>query len=111
MQQQELDAVNERSKPAFAWREQVQQRVRGQGGLPHHHPVQEARLVAHAHGRRVVPGGVPEVGERGAEPRHAKGEMRLAVAQVAAERDRDAGRGLFHPAGAEDDPAMIVDGQ
>jgi hypothetical protein len=73
--------------------QRVQHGARRQVRLPHDDAVQEARLVADAHGRRVVPGGLSKIGEDPAELPDREVEVGVALAQVAAERDRDRDRG------------------
>ena len=45
------------------------------------------------------------------EPADRKREIGLAVAEIAAQGDGDRYRTLLHPAGAEDNPGMVVDRQ
>jgi hypothetical protein len=75
----------------------IQQRAGRQAGLTHDDAVQVAWLFADADWRRVVPRGVPEVREDRGQAADGEGEVRLAIAEVAAQGDRDGGRRGYSP--------------
>ena len=77
---------------AFALdREQsIEEVASGQGRVAGDRPIQEMRLRPHADGRRVVPVRRAEVAEHAAQPIDGNAQMRCAIAEVAAEGDRDA---------------------
>jgi len=86
----------------------VQHRAGRQVGTADGHTIQEPRLIADADRRGLDPGRMPEVGEEFAEAADAEGERRLAVADVAAERDGDAGGRATPPSGC---PAPTLSGR
>jgi hypothetical protein len=64
--------------------------------VANHDPVQKARLLTHANGGGVVPTRVTEVVENAGQAADGEGEVGFAIAEVAAQGDRDANacRGL-----------------
>ena len=89
--------------------QRAQQVARGQRRVADDDGAEEPWLITDANGRRVEPRGLPEILEDDPQPVRRKGEMRLAIAKITAERDGGEGRGLLHPAGAEHASGVIVD--
>ena len=75
----------------------VEQCSRRQTRVADDDAIQVARLVANADRCGVEPTGSSEIGEVRAETADREGEMGLAIAEIAPERDRDRGRRRYCP--------------
>lgn len=72
--------------------ERVEKGASRQHGLPHHHPIQEMRLLTDTHGSGLTQRRSADVGENGGQAIDRKREVGVAIAQVAAKGDRHRGR-------------------
>ena len=77
------------SELALHLEQRLEQFARRQGRLPHRGGVEETRLVAHAYSGGVVKGRDEKIVNRGLQRLDGVEEVALAVAKIAAERDRD----------------------
>jgi len=74
-----------------------QQIARGQRGLPDRRRIEKDRLLTNTHRRCVVKAGCLERLDGGAQRLESRAEVRVAIAEIAAECDRDFDDGLLLP--------------